>query len=46
VAVEGTVQIGDVVLERRDAAAITGTDTIEFFAKDYCRILVIEVPML
>ncbi len=43
--IEGTINISDQTLGRRDAIGITETEKIVFTAKTKSRILLIEVPM-
>lgn len=43
--VEGSVQIGEQILKRRDAIGISQTEKIELLIKQNAKILVIEVPM-
>ncbi len=43
--IEGSVQIGDQILEERDAMGISQTEQFSLHIKQNARILVIEVPM-
>jgi hypothetical protein len=43
--IEGSVQIGDQILEERDAMGISQTEQFSLDIKQNARILVIEVPM-
>ncbi|MCS6819416.1 MAG: pirin family protein [Chitinophagales bacterium] len=43
--ISGSIKIGDMVLNERDAAEITNTDKIIFRTLSKCKILVIEIPL-
>ena len=43
--IEGAVTIGDTILDRRDAIAISGTDSVDIQTSAGTEILIIEVPM-
>ena len=45
VVINGTVTINDTVLEKRDAAGITGTDRFSITANADAELLAVEVPM-
>jgi hypothetical protein len=45
VAINGSVKVGDVTLEKRDAAGISGTDSFTVTAIEDSELLAIEVPM-
>jgi quercetin 2,3-dioxygenase len=43
--IEGRISIGDAVLSTRDAAGITGADSITLTSEETAEVLLIEVPM-
>jgi hypothetical protein len=43
--VDGAIQIGDQIFQKRDAMGISQTENIEIEIKQKSTILVIEVPM-
>ena len=43
--VEGSIEIEDQTLKRRDAIGITEKEKMTITAKEACRLLLIEVPM-
>jgi redox-sensitive bicupin YhaK (pirin superfamily) len=44
--VEGSVEIGDTILDSRDAIGITETDEVGIKAKLNSSLIIIEVPMI
>jgi quercetin 2,3-dioxygenase len=45
IVVEGNAAAASELLDKRDALALTGTNTLEIAAKTDCRLLLLEVPM-
>ena len=45
VAINGTVKVGDINLNKRDAAGISGADNFTITATEDAELLAIEVPM-
>jgi quercetin 2,3-dioxygenase len=46
VAINGTVQVGDIILGKRDAVGISGVDNFTITATEDAELLAIEIPMV